>query len=108
MIPLTAILRVGDLSIPLPKGNPFLEALQYVDEVHEFEIWSELPIGHKYPQNGHRYLLDKVKPVLFVDSRQKPKEDIGASQYLKDKGIPIRLVDSINIHTTDIIKRIKE
>ena len=93
---------------PFAQRKAILEAIQYVDEVHEFKIWDNPPYGAYYPQNGHADLFDKVKPVLFVDSRQKPREDIGAMPYLNERNIPIVYVDSIDIHTTDIIKRIKE
>ena len=92
---------------PFEQRKAILEAIQYVDEVHPFAVWKDLPIGNKYPQNGHRYLLDKVKPVLFVDSRQKPKERIGILSYLRDKKVEIKYVDSINLHTEKILERIR-
>lgn len=93
---------------PFEQRKAILEALQSVDEVHEFKIWDNMPYGAYYPQNGHQKLLDAVAPILFVDSRQKPKENIGAMPYLNERKIPIAFVDSIGIHTTDIIKRINQ
>ena len=85
-----------------------LEALDIVTEVHGFQIWVDVPGGMKGVEDGHRNLLDAVKPVLFVDSNQKPKESIGATPYLKERNIPIKFVDSIDIHTTEILERIKQ
>ena len=93
---------------PLEQRLAILESIKCVAKVHTFPVWVDVPGGLPGVEDGHRYLLDTVKPVLFVDSRQKPKERIGALPYLKEKSIPIKYVDSIGIHTCDILKGIKE
>lgn len=79
-----------------------------VTAVHEFQVWTDAPPGTQGVEDGHRDLIKKVKPVLFVDSRQKPKGRIGAIPYLEEKRIPLKFVDSIDLHTTDIINAIKK
>lgn len=79
-----------------------------VEAVHAFQVWKDAPDGTVGVEDGHRDLIAKVQPVLFVDSRQKPRERIGALPYLEEKRIPIKFVDSIPLHTTDIINQIKE
>ena len=85
-----------------------LEALVYVEKVHQFNIWRDAPAGTIGCEDGHRNLLDAVNPVLFVDSFQKPAERIGILPYLKERRIPIQFVNSINLHTVDIIKEIQQ
>ena len=85
-----------------------LSALQLIHTVHEFQIWRDTPLGTVGVEDGHRQLLDEVKPVLFVDSAQKPKERIGIMPYLKERGIPISYVNSIDLHVSDILKRINQ
>ena len=91
---------------PFEERKAILESIEYVRKVVKFPIWKDVPAGSEV-QDGHRYLLDIVKPVLFVDSRQKPKERIGIMPFLKERNIPIEYVDSIDIHVGDILDRIK-
>lgn len=93
---------------PWVQRAAILEALIYVTAVHKFPIWSDAPPGTQHCEDGHRKLLKIVKPILFVDSAQKPKERIGILPYLHERQIPIAYVNSINLHSTDIIKVIKE
>ena len=84
-----------------------LEALKVVDKVHSYQIWKDVPAGTVGIEDGMRDLVHAVDPVLFVESRQKPEERIGVKVYLGEKGIPIKFVDSIDIHVTDILERIR-
>ena len=92
---------------PIDQRMALLKVNRWVDGVHEYRIWKDSPSSKGYPEDGHKDLLDAVKPLLFVESRQKPKENIGILPYLRERGIPIKYVDSIDIHTSDIIRRIR-
>ena len=80
--------------------------MKFVEKVHKFQIWIDAEVGTIGEEDGHRKLIESINPVLFVDSRQKPEKRIGALPYLKERGIPIKFVNSINIHSSDIKRQI--
>lgn len=87
---------------PLEQRRAMLDALKIVEKTHVFQCWEDVPQGTKGVEDGHRQLIERVQPALFVDSRQKPKERIGALPYLKEAGVPIKFVDSIDLHSSYI------
>ena len=81
-------------------------ANRHVDHVVGFDVWTGEPFDPSY-QDGHIKLIEIVQPSIFVESRQKDEKKIGILRFLKEKGIPIEYVNSIDVHTTDIIERIR-
>ena len=55
-----------------------LEACRYVDEVHIFSAFLD---GTDEIQAGHKALLDKVRPDVFVTGPRSPNQHI--EQFLK-------------------------
>lgn len=83
-----------------------LKSNRYVTDVHQFSLWTQPPYDLSH-QEGHRVLIEKVRPKYFVESRQKEKSYIGMLPFLEAYNIEIGFVDSIDIHTTDIIEFIR-
>ena len=85
--------------MPVDQREVILKACRYVDAVHTYEPMEDIYDVDQY--HGHRKLIAEITPDYFIHSRQTPHTHL--TEILEEFDVKPLYVDSINIHTTNLM-----